>query len=384
MPQATGIFGSTSAAHLYQSAKVKFPADRILLIATRQIGDVLLCTPLLRSIRIGYPNAQIDMLVYSNKGGMLEGNPDLHEVIEVDEHPPPLQYLAFVRRIFRRYDLVVSTQGGDRPFIYAWLSAPRRVSIIPALRWQDAWKRHTAQAWCLLDNEHTHTVLQNLQLADALGIARHFELVPPSNVGADARLSGLLPFAWPQSPYVVLHPMPMWRYKRWTEKGWLHIAQYVLSCGYRVVLTGGLDRSERAAISNLARALNTAAAVDVSGKLTFGQLACLLRQCCCYVGPDTAVTHLAAACGAPTVAIFGPTNPVKWGPWPHKYTFDKNPFVRSKPLQRQGNVLLVQGVGACVPCQNEGCQRHKQSGSRCLDELPSETVISGLAGLLAG
>ena len=360
----------------------KFPANRILLIATRQIGDVLLCTPLLRSIRAGYPNAKIDVLVYCNKGGMLEGNPDLHEVIEVDEHPPPRQYLAFVRRIFRRYDLVVSTQGGDRPFIYAWLSAPKRVSIIPALRWQAGWKRHVAQAWCLLDNDNTHTVLQNLQLADALGIARRFEVVPPVHADAKARVSDLLPFSWQHAPYVVLHPMPMWRYKRWTEQGWLEVARYILSRGYKVVLTGGPNQSERAAIADLTRSLNTPNAVDVSGKLTFGQVSVLLRECRCYVGPDTAVTHLAAACGSPTVAIYGPTNPVKWGPWPYQYAADTNPFIRFKPFQRQGNVLLVQGIGACVPCHNEGCEKHKQSYSRCLDELPSETVVAGVATLL--
>ncbi len=363
---------------------LKFPAHRILLIATRQIGDVLLCTPLLRSLRAGYPHAQIDVLVFSNKGGMLEGNPDLDALIEVDEHPSSRAYLAFVRRIFRRYDLVVSTQGGDRPFIYAWLSAPRRVCIIPARRWQEAWKRHVAQAWCLLDNDNTHTVLQNLQLADALGITRHYEVVPPLCTNAHGQLDTLLPFSWQQSSYVVLHPMPMWRYKRWTQEGWLHLANDILSRGYRVVLTGGPAELERVAISEIIRSLNTADVVDVSGKLTFGQLSCLLRGSRCYVGPDTAVTHLAAACGSLTVALFGPTNPVKWGPWPYAYAADNNPFMRSKPLQRQGNVLLIQGRGACVPCHNEGCERHKQSYSRCLDELPSETVVAAVAALLDG
>jgi heptosyltransferase-3 len=52
----------------------KFPANKILLIATRQIGDVLLVTPLLRSLRHAYRDAVIDVLVYDNKGGMLESS----------------------------------------------------------------------------------------------------------------------------------------------------------------------------------------------------------------------------------------------------------------------------------------------------------------------
>jgi len=59
----------------------KYSAHKILLIATRQIGDVLLVTPLLRSLRRAYPKAVIDILVYNNKGGMLEGNPDYNTLI---------------------------------------------------------------------------------------------------------------------------------------------------------------------------------------------------------------------------------------------------------------------------------------------------------------
>ena len=59
----------------------KYSPNQILLIATRQIGDVLLVTPLLRSLRRAYPDAIIDVLVYEHKGGMLEGNPDYNTFI---------------------------------------------------------------------------------------------------------------------------------------------------------------------------------------------------------------------------------------------------------------------------------------------------------------
>ncbi|MGH8659348.1 MAG: glycosyltransferase family 9 protein [Gammaproteobacteria bacterium] len=68
-------------------------ARRILLIATRQTGDVLLVTPLLRSLRRAYSKSRIDVLVYCRTGGMLEGNPDLDVMIEVDEHPDESQSL---------------------------------------------------------------------------------------------------------------------------------------------------------------------------------------------------------------------------------------------------------------------------------------------------
>ena len=90
----------------------------ILLIATRQIGDVLLITPLLRSLRRAYPDAVIDVLVYENNGGMLEGNPDYNTLISVAEHPSFGEYKMLFKQIFRRYDLAISTLSGDRPLIY--------------------------------------------------------------------------------------------------------------------------------------------------------------------------------------------------------------------------------------------------------------------------
>src|SRR6266850_1980791 len=100
-----------------------------------------------------------------------------------------------------------------------------------------------------------------------------------------------------------------------------------------------------------------------------------------YVGPDTVTTHLAAAVGAPTVALFGPSNPVKWGPWPKGCDADLSPY-RFRGTQFVGNVALVQGAGHCVPCLQEGCARHEGSESVCLQMLAAGTVIEAAEKLL--
>jgi heptosyltransferase-3 len=92
------------------------------------------------------------------------------------------------------------------------------------------------------------------------------------------------------------------------------------------------------------------------------------------VGTDTVITHMAAALGVPTVALFGPSNPVKWGPWPKGYCREGSPYVM-RGTQRAGNVILLQGNGECVPCREEGCDRHIGSFSRCLLELSADEVI---------
>ncbi|TSA50943.1 MAG: glycosyltransferase family 9 protein [Nitrosomonadales bacterium] len=354
----------------------------VLLVATRQIGDVLLTTPLLRSMRRAWPNARIDVLVYTHKGGMLEGNPDCDTVIESDEHPDGAGYRQLLKRIFRRYDLAVSTQANDRGHLYAWLAAYRRVGLVPDLGMQSLWKRAICTSWAVLDNIDTHTVVQNLVLAEHMGIPLSHEVVPPSNTAAESILDRLLPFAWRTTPYAVLHPYPMWRYKRWTDEGWRALLRHLAQRGWRVVLTGGPDAGERAQCAALAKT-QAEIAINLAGAASFGTLARLLRGATAYIGPDTATTHLAAACGTPTLALYGPSNPVKWGPWPQGHTTPPSPWVmHAAPWQRVGNVLVLQGMGDCVPCRGEGCDKQKASDSRCLLEMPATRVVEALGHLL--
>jgi heptosyltransferase-3 len=356
----------------------------VLLVATRQIGDVLLTTPLLRSMRRAWPHARIDVLVYTNKGGMLEGNPDCDAIIESDEHPDWRGYWRLLRRITRRYELAVTTQANDRGHIYAWIAGRRRAGIIPDLAAQSSWKRHSCSAWTILDNVHTHTVVQNLRLADALGISRDYTVIPPCCEDAEGRVADLLPWGAGDA-YAVLHPLPMWHYKRWTRSGWAALIQVLRERGFKVVLTGGPGDEERDFCEGLA---DGAEVIALAGKLPFGALPELLRHARLFVGPDTALTHLAAACGTPTLALYGPSNPVKWGPWPVGGSFDVSPYTMlERPWQHRGNVLLLQGVqpddrAPCLPCREEGCEQHKRSASACLDELPLATVVSALDALL--
>ena len=105
------------------------PHPRILVIALRRLGDVLLTTPLIRSLRRAYAQARIDVLVFADTAGILAGNPDIDRVIAMPPRPSAWQSLACAGHLFRRYDLAVSTQSGDRPAGFAILAA--RTSVAP-------------------------------------------------------------------------------------------------------------------------------------------------------------------------------------------------------------------------------------------------------------
>ena len=72
---------------------------------------------------------------------------------------------------------------------------------------------------------------------------------------------------------------------------------------------------------------------------------------------------------------------MKWGPWPKGYEEDRNPY-RMKGTQHVNNVVLLQGEGDCVPCMEEGCDRHNASLSDCLQNLPAASAIHAVCELL--
>lgn len=349
---------------------------RVLVIVTRRIGDVLLATPLIRTLRRAWPGARIEALVFAGTQGVLDGNPDLDQVHVVAERPRFAAHARLLARLFRRYDHALSLVPGDRPTLYAWIAGRRRSGLLldaPGQRW----KRHLLHDRVPFDDRDTHTVRMHLALAQALGITATAEVVLSWRAADAVAVDALL--GTENTAFAVLHPYPKFRYKMWHAQGWVSVARWLLEHGFRVVLTGGADAAECAYVAAIAQQL-PGTVINAAGKLTLGGMAALLTRARCYVGPDTAVTHMAAAAGIPTVALFGPTDPVKWGPWPREHAAERNPWQRLGD-QRCGNVVLLQGHAACAPCGHEGCDRHVASSSDCLQAIPAESVINILKSI---
>lgn len=350
------------------------PPQSILIIVTRRIGDVLLATPLIHSLRLAWPAAAIDALVFAGTEGVLAANPDLRRVISVPENAKDPSHLRALFSLFRRYDLAVSTLPGDRPTFTAWLAARRCVGFLSPgpKHW---WKRLLLSRWASFDDSDIHTVRMNLKLADLLGIARHHDIAVSWSPADEQRVARLLPFIQTES-YALLHLYPKYRYKMWRKEGWRDVSRWLSDQGLRVVLTGGGDPAELAYVEGILEEM-PAGTENLSGKLTLGEVGFLISRSRVYAGPDTAVTHMAAALGVPTVALYGPTNPVKWGPWPHGYGGVQNPYPK-RGSRKVNNVNLLQGPGDCVPCHQEGCNGHTESHSDCMLQLPASWVIEAL------
>jgi heptosyltransferase III len=340
---------------------------RVLVVALRRLGDVLLTTPLIRSIKRAFPAASIEALVFAGTEGILAGNPDLAGVIAMPQRPGAGETLSLLGRLARRYDIALSTQSGDRPTLLAWIAGRQSAGPIEPDGLSATMKRLALSRSYVVDRQQ-HRVRDVLRLAELLGIPAVPEIVCP----AGGVRSNLIP----AQPYAIVHAAPMFTYKRWTIDGWRALAAALRQRGLVVVTSGA--NSDR---SYLDEAWRDGEVMRLDGRLDWPELAATIAAARVYIGPDTAITHLAAATGTPTVALYGPTDPRLWGPWPAGGL--DPPWSAAGTIQQRGNVWLVQNPLPCLPCQLEGCERRLDSFSQCLDELTPAQVISAVDQALA-
>lgn len=355
------------------------PPRTALVIALRYLGDVLLATPVANAVKRLYPQCHVDMLVFLGSEGILEGNPDLRAVLTTREGAPIGERLAQMRALWRRYDLAVITSPGDPPSLFGFAAARRRIGFVPVASSSRRWKQALLARWSEFE-PLAPRMTHNDRLAQLLGAGQAGEVVTPSAGFAAAAWPSKIGFDPSRQRFAVVHPSPRWHYKRWTAEGWRALVGHLKQRLARVVITGGAGDAERTYIDGLA--LGEDRVVRVDGKLRLAEVADLLRLASVYIGPDTSTTHLATACGTPTVTLFGPTDPVIWGPMAGGA--GRNAYQRVAAVQRRDNVLLLQNPDLpCVPCQLEGCERHRDSHSDCLDLLSPDRVIEAVDALLA-
>ena len=368
---------------------------RVLFIATRQIGDVLITTPLISKARALWPHAEFHFLGYRGKLDMLKGNPDIQEWIETSDHPGLGEYWRLFRKIFQRYDLAFITQPSDRAYFYGSIAALRRVGVVgahPQGKGSDnknAWKKAISMHTVEVDYFHQHVIVEKLRLLEPFypspAIANRvlFEdgvwVTPPAVEALNSQITQQL-----RGPYVVIHPGPLTAYKRWPLGHWKTLIEWLSAQGLQVVLSASpaeQDLKLNRDVLALLNAESRANVIDTQGQLSLAQAGTLLRNALFYIGVDTSISHLAAACNTKTIALFGPTPPSNFGPWPNGFAGTAPYHLRARS-QTVGNVTILQGPGECVPCRKAGCDDHVNSRSECLNLLEPELVIAAAKSFL--
>ena len=345
--------------------------QKVLVVSLRYFGDALLAASLAQRIKEHWPECEITYLVYDHIAQILQGIPDIDRVVTVPPRPSKLSQFFWMASHWREYDIAFITQRNHRPFWYGWFMGKR--SVCPHLEfdayhwWQKILMPHSAPPAEDPDIQllFVHSVLSGEGFSTPQSLT-----VPAPSAG------GTLPTELANAgAYVVLHPVLKSAFKEWPFDHWVELIRRLQQKGYRIAITGGTAPKEVDYLDSLKKACPDI--LLFAGKLSFGQTADLIRGAHAYIGVDTGTTHVAAATGTPTIAIFGPTSAHTWGPWAPGQS---EPYARrpdsSTKVQARGSVRLIQKFPyPRCPCGQKGCENCNTSRSDCLNNLTADEVL---------
>lgn len=346
---------------------------RALVIKLRHHGDVLLASPVFSVLKTRAPHLEIDALVYQDTAEMLTFHPAISQVHCIDRswkkqgiwRQASAEWALLSALRARRYDLVVHLTEHPRG---AWVKRLSGAKYGVAKRltgkgrsWKNAFTHFFTSARC---GNCRHTVEAHLDALRRIGIypgeeERRLTLVPGTE--AENFIGELLAeYQLQEKDFIHLHPTSRWLFKCWPADRMTALIAALQAWGHRIVVTAAPTTEELAMVQNILAGLRQPV-VDLSGRLSLKQLAALTARARLFIGVDSAPMHIAAAMGTPTVALFGPSGEIEWGPWqvPHR---------------------ILTSAHTCRPCGNDGCGGGKVS--ECLSAIPVESALRAAEELL--
>jgi len=352
----------------------------LLIVCPRRIGDVFLVTAIIESLKSRLERLSIDILVFEGTEKVLEANPHINKVLVIEARPGAKRHFRFMRQIWKKYDYSISMMSGDRPTLYASLAAKVSYGVFES-GLKNLWKRILLSKSVEAPGTDMHRLLLSYQICEQFVDLKIFS--PKIYVSSDRKsnVQNILRHNNVSPKYVVIHLTPQFRYKEWPLREWEALIGKLVNRDLNVIITGTRHGSNVGDEGFSGLRGNSPLVLDLVDQLSLTEVASLIEGAMLFVGTDTAVTHIAASLNTPTIAIFGPSNPIVWGPWPKNYLNQKNPWVL-KGTQAIENVLLVQPTRHCVPCFMEGCDRHVESESECLTSLRAEEVLGCIDRLI--
>lgn len=299
-------------------------AQRILIVKPSSLGDIVHALPVLAALRRKHPAAHIAWLVGATFEPLLRGHPLIDELIRFDRARygtmlwNPLAAWAFVRFVRelrrRRFDLVIDLQGLIRSGLISYFSgAPRRVGFADAREGAPLFYTHRVRC----DAGARHAVERGLCIARALELEcdpPEFPLAIREEERSAARAALASAGLDAGTPFLAVLTGARWESKSWPALRFAELLDRLHRGGApRAVLLG--SPAESAIAAAIAATCREAAPANLAGRTSLRELAAVIELAQRVVCLDSGPMHIAAALNKPTVALFGPTDAARTGPW---------------------------------------------------------------------
>jgi len=319
----------------------KSQINRILVITLSNVGDIILTTPVINALSKEFPGVRIDVMVGPQGREIFEKDPHIFKVIIYDKHLPIGEKRRLQLKLKKlHYDLVVDI----RNTVFPMLIAPK-------------YRTATIQRF---PRAAMHSRSRHLHRLKSLGINNSEDLSYIHITKEDEDYTDkLIKENGIMDPVVVINAGAKSHLKRWFAEGFAEVADRLISeCKASVVFVG--LKEDEAIVNDIVSKMRHKPFVLVN-KTNIRQLAALLKRSKLLITNDSAPLHLGCAVGVKVAALFGPTDPQKYGPTGE---FD----------------VVIKEKLSCAPCEKAECVRNYE----CMKLITPDSVFDAAKMLLEG
>jgi lipopolysaccharide heptosyltransferase I len=326
--------------------------DRFLIIRLSSLGDIIHTLPAFAALRRSFPDAKIRWAVEEKGKEILDLVPGIDEVVVVDKN----KWLRSAQRIKGRDQTALDFQGLVKSALLAYLSrSRRRVGFSRENLREPLASLFYTERLSPVPEEEGHVIGKNLKLLEILGIKEsgfEFPLRIPERIIQSVR-SKLSAIGRQENHKVIVYNVgAAWETKRWFPKKWIELmANVALSDAFPVLLWGNEDEK------GVAETIAERTGIRVAPFLPIKEVLALLQLASLVISGDTFALQAACALDVPVVALFGPTNPRRNGPF------------------RERDKVIFQERD-CSPCY-----KHECSNPECLQAISPEEVAAAMREL---
>ena len=336
--------------------------ERILIVRTDRLGDVILSTPVIKNLREAFPAAHIAFMCRPYTKEVLEGNPCLDEVIICDKYGKHKSFWGIVKLAFylrkKKFDWAIILHPTNRVHLLTFLAG---------ISYRVGWDKkmgfllnekipHTKQEGKKHELEYTLDVLRELKIP-----INNKHTYFPIITRAEEKIEGLLKKegVGKNDKLIVIHPSASCPSKRWPQAKFSRLIKFLKEeFDLKVIVTTALNEVEFGK-----EIVEENEVIDLRGKLSISEIGSLLKRAALFISNDSGPVHIAASLDTPVISIFGRKDPglspLRWRP------LGKNSFYFHKDV-------------GCEACLAHECQK----GFLCLEEISPQEVAEKAISIL--